>query len=433
MSHSRFLGLGIAFLAGIFLASPVLGQASKDKDLLDQVKKRNEIAAQKLEADVKDALTEAQKLAGSDPAKAVDLLKKVQGQLEADQLLTPGRRDLLTRQIRDRIKTAQVEGDKAGDRTKTDNERFARTDIQKKEAERTAGETQQINRVLQYITALQKDGKTAEAKKAAEELLQRYPNALAGQAANSNSTVIDQVHALRNLKSEQANRYVGAMTDVSRSALPPIGDVEFPKDWAQKMKNRVDINKPVLSAKEKDILKALGTPIPVDFKETPFNDAIQYLSDKIGQPILLDKAALNEAQVTSETPVTLQIKGITTRTALRKILGDLGLAYVVKNETIQVVTEKQAKESMVVRTYFLGSLLAGGGLNDTGIRFNPWVDQQQAMQNVVNIVQMIQNSVDPSSWQSNGGSGTIMFHAPTMSLIVRQTAEVHAMLGGMMR
>jgi hypothetical protein len=43
---------------------------------------------------------------------------------------------------------------------------------------------------------------------------------------------------------------------------------------------------------------------------------------------------------------------------------------------------------------------------------------------------MIQTSVDPQSWQANGGNGSIVFNAPSMSLIIKQSAEVHALLGG---
>ena len=43
---------------------------------------------------------------------------------------------------------------------------------------------------------------------------------------------------------------------------------------------------------------------------------------------------------------------------------------------------------------------------------------------------MVTNSLDPMSWQGKGGNGTIGFNIPTMSLIVRQSAEVHLMIRG---
>jgi len=88
---------------------------------------------------------------------------------------------------------------------------------------------------------------------------------------------------------------------------------------------------------------------------------------------------------------------------------------------------------MVVRTYYLGDLLAGGMFTQAGIMFNPGLDQYQAMQNVLNIIGIIQSSIEPQSWQANGGQGSITFSGGQMGLIIRQSAEVHGMLGGMLK
>jgi hypothetical protein len=45
------------------------------------------------------------------------------------------------------------------------------------------------------------------------------------------------------------------------------------------------------------------------------------------------------------------------------------------------------------------------------------------------IVEMIKGSVDPNSWRDNGGEGTIVFDPRTLSIIVKQTSEVHSILG----
>ena len=51
--------------------------------------------------------------------------------------------------------------------------------------------------------------------------------------------------------------------------------------------------------------------------------------------------------------------------------------------------------------------------------------QLQMMQNAATLIALIQTTIEPSSWQVNGGPGTIFFHAPTLSLVVRQTSEFH--------
>src|SRR5262249_39319550 len=99
---------------------PVAAQAPKN-DLIDQIKQRNEIAAQKIEAEVRDALADAQKRSAADPISVLERLKSVLAQLETDRALTGARRDLLTRQIQARIKTAEVEAEKLGKKNNDTN------------------------------------------------------------------------------------------------------------------------------------------------------------------------------------------------------------------------------------------------------------------------------------------------------------------------
>ena len=86
---------------------------------------------------------------------------------------------------------------------------------------------------------------------------------------------------------------------------------------------------------------------------------------------------------------------------------------------------------MIVRTYYLGDLLGSGGIGNTfgfplGSATNTALVTQQANQ----IIESLESTVEPASWQKNGGTGTIAFNAQMMALIVRQSAEVHAMLAG---
>ena len=57
-------------------------------------------------------------------------------------------------------------------------------------------------------------------------------------------------------------------------------------------------------------------------------------------------------------------------------------------------------------------------------------DQAQLAQNVQIIIDMITQSVDPSSWMGKGGLGVVGYNIPTQSLIIRQSAEVHNMIRG---
>jgi len=123
---------------------------------------------------------------------------------------------------------------------------------------------------------------------------------------------------------------------------------------------------------------------------------------------------MEEVGVTYDSPVSVNVKGVTARFVLRKILGDLGLTFVIKDEVIEVMTPKKAQDMMVVRTYYVGDLVA-----------NRW----QAAQ----IIDLIQSTIDPESWKANGGAGTIAYHPLTRSLVIKQSAEFHGVLSGGLR
>jgi len=45
------------------------------------------------------------------------------------------------------------------------------------------------------------------------------------------------------------------------------------------------------------------------------------------------------------------------------------------------------------------------------------------------LVELIEATIAPSSWDTNGGAGTIRYFGPLRVLVVRQTSEVHRQLG----
>jgi hypothetical protein len=420
--------LGWAFAVGLLGASPAAAQATGQRgdDLLDQTRRAQAVAAQRVESKVRDALLDAQKLSAKDSTRAIERLREALSLLESDAVLTERRRETLKRVVRDRIRVTEAESDQAAKESIERNESRALTDSRRSEADRQAVDQAAIAQALANIRELRSAGKIEEANRLANELATRYPANAAVQSSRRSTSILEQIATQQQMRADRDRRIAAVGLDVQRSATPPAGDVEFPKDWAEKTKNRAKSLNP-LTAKEKAILQALNSPITVNFKNSRFEDVIEYLSTVLRQPIILDRNALEEAQVTYDSPVTVHVKGVGVRTLLRKILSDYGLSYVVKDETIQVVSAAKAKDMMITRSYYLGDLIAGQG---NGFFFGAaGFDQVQTLQNIARIIETIQSSVEPASWQANGGLGTISFNPATLSLVIRQSAEIHGMIG----
>lgn len=91
-------------------------------------------------------------------------------------------------------------------------------------------------------------------------------------------------------------------------------------------------------------------------------------------------------------------------------------------KTINITSPDRAKETMTTRAYPIGDIIGNMNMNLPG-NYN----QSVFIQNVQNIINSIM-ALDPKSWQPEG-AGSIVFEPSTMSLIIRQTAEFHFMVG----
>jgi hypothetical protein len=316
--------------------------------------------------------------------------------------------------------------------TQGEIDKAIRTYSDRLDDDKTKAEQKRLADSLKELLDLQAAGKLEAARAKSKEIAREFHGSPAAQATYITMSSMDTLVAFRTIKNDKEKGVIGVQRGIDRSAVPPTKDMEFPPDWKEKTKKRPPAGQVPLSAKEKAIVAALSRPISVDFKGDRFEDVMQYLSTLINQPILLDRGDLKDASIDYETPVNLSVKGVTLRTILRKILGEYGLTYIVKDETIQVVSQAKARETMVIRAYPVGDLLGvGGGPGDPLTNFfGPGVGQIARMQNAANLLRTIQNTVEPNSWQINGGPGTIAFDYATMSLIVKNSAEVHAMIGG---
>lgn len=53
-------------------------------------------------------------------------------------------------------------------------------------------------------------------------------------------------------------------------------------------------------------------------------------------------------------------------------------------------------------------------------------------QNVNELIALIESTIAPDSWESRGGNGSISYFSTLKVLVVRQTAEVHRQVGGLL-
>jgi hypothetical protein len=105
--------------------------------------------------------------------------------------------------------------------------------------------------------------------------------------------------------------------------------------------------------KSRATLKKLEEPIPMAFaNETPLEDVLKYIKQATttptyrGIPIYVDPKGLNEAEVTLQSPVIMDLDGIPLRTSLRLILKQLGLAYCIRDGVLIISSVADIHEEL---------------------------------------------------------------------------------------
>lgn len=408
------------------LAVSVAPAQAPPKDSVDLAKQKLQIAEATLASEVSETVRTSTSLARSgSPELAVRKLRELSGKV-AGAVVSETKRAELAKQIDDAIATINGTPPKAVT-PKYDPalaERVIKSDKNQKLVEAARLETKEVDEAISGIALDIDAGRKAEAQKKLAAVASKYPNNPAVIYLTGQQTNADAIQVARDLTKLSSDRFAKALNDVQRSAIPPSGDIEFPKDWPQKMELRRKLNAPKLTAEEEKLLKSLETPIKGGLKDAPFQEAVQLLSTAIDQKIFVDSKSLEARGVNLDDKVDVP-GGLTARSALRIMLQSKGLTFVLRDNVIQVVTVEEAKKQCVARAYDVRDLVASNMVGNVG----PWgayMDYQATAANAQIIIDAIQRGVEPSVWEGAGGVGSITFHYPTMSIIVRAPSEVHA-------
>ncbi len=118
-----------------------------------------------------------------------------------------------------------------------------------------------------------------------------------------------------------------------------------------------------VSTGERKIREALAavTP-PIEFTDTSLKDVVEYLKDAVRIEIQLDAAGLKDAGVDPDQQVTKNIRGMSLRSALKLLLDDLQLKYVIHNEVLLITspTKAESDEFMETKAYPVTDLVVPG-------------------------------------------------------------------------
>ena len=278
------------------------------------------------------------------------------------------------------------------------------------------------------------------------------------------------------------------LTSVEEALIPFDGEIEYPdakkwKDLTAKRKGRYRTDVRTRSEQELRIEKSLTREVSLHFENTPINEVVKHLMTLADVNIHIDKAGLEEEGVETSTPVTIDVDGIQLKSALNLMLEPLRLGYTIRNDVLQITSQIKRAGELTPVTYPVQDLVipipnfvpsgevgmqssgsANSGTSTSGFpgqlsvsvgspqksagtafaaiddrperqrdNFSPFGSSGQdgqmkgggAQADFTALIQLITQTVAPDSWQEVGGAGTIQPFNTTLSLVVRQTQQVH--------
>jgi hypothetical protein len=166
---------------------------------------------------------------------------------------------------------------------------------------------------------------------------------------------------------------------------------------------------------EARINAALDEPCELDFAEQPLSDVMDKLGEAHHVRIHLDSKALTDAGVGSDTPITRSITGVSLRTALKLLLSELDLTYLIRHEVLMITSKTEAENMLTTKVYPVFDLVVR----------SPDAPPSVPALNFRSLIDNITANLAPTTWDEVGGPGAILSFTNAGALVISQTMEVH--------
>ncbi|RCS54678.1 hypothetical protein DTL42_05995 [Bremerella cremea] len=345
-------------------ASAPLNLGSDDGAFLRETdinKVRNE---QVIVAEITDRLRQARDDMATDPAGVSNALKLLLKQLERVPDMSGDVRGRLRNQIVAALRESQgltrfVESrrNEAAEREAIARERQALT-------EKLVRDEDRARVIMEMFDALMDEGKYVEAREAALDVRSMDPTNQAAVAGYDNSEIVGTYRETMALREQRYNRYIATMMQAEISSVPfpdepPIvyPDADFWEEIYYRKEKYGSVDLASTGTAEQKIFQQLDAETKIQFIDTPLEDVVNYLKTLHGIEIQIDNRALEDLSLTSDMPVTRNIEGISLRSALRLMLKELDLTYIVANEVLMITTQEEADSELITKVYPVADLV----------------------------------------------------------------------------
>lgn len=151
----------------------------------------------------------------------------------------------------------------------------------------------------------------------------------------------------------------------------------------------------------------------LEFNEEPLENIVNFLQDEYDIPIQLDIPALEDAGMTTDEPLHVNLRNVSLKSALRLMLKTKNLTYMIRDEVLIITTPEEAEAELVACVYDVRDLIGAS-------------TSEKELQGLVDV---IVSCVASESWAKNGGGEAQIKPIRSGLLVVSQTQAVHEEIG----
>ena len=349
---------------------------SQEGALLDDVEQEKRVFSQMLRREVENTVIDARRQMRNAPELAGQQLKLALQNVDRSTELNPATRAQLTDKLQTALREVQraaaIKDELDAEREESLAAARERQMLNARLARRQEKEKQLVERFMSLID----EKRFGEAEELAGILEETDPEGVVPRVADVWGR-LDREYYLQNVA--RLARWKGYsdtlyQVDVSAIPFPDEPPIVYPdaKVWEdltvrRKKSSAVDLKKKG-SADEK-IEEALNSPLlgtGLQFNDVPLEQVVASLRDQYGIEVQIDTPALDDISLDPQEPVTADYRGISLRSALRLMLSQLQLTYVIRDEVLMITTPEEAETELVVKVYPVADLVLPIELPDIG-------------------------------------------------------------------
>jgi type II secretory pathway component GspD/PulD (secretin) len=464
--------------------------ATPEKDILKNAAAMRVVQYQVLRKEGLDVQTAArEKFQAGQTEEALRLLQDYLARLDDVRNLDAGQLAGLRKPVENRlqqfklmkIQTEFANADKAVAETKL-NDRSKRLLAEESKQKK-------ISDLMKQCNGLIKDQKFDDAYRLAMVAKEMDPDNEAITALVQIAKMRSRVKEAQDIKDGREREWLDIMNDNDRPGAPVTSRDPLFVDpqFLERGKKRQSLDT-ILSRKTPGMLEVerrLLTPVNINFKDVPLRGALDDLKQTYNLNVVFDENAVRNAPISLDRPVTLQLQGLSLKTALDLLLRNLNLTYVVKDGYVDITTKENAKGQLVRRVYQVWDLVipspnsagapqagqpqsqaqppgyaptplvpygmsAGGSPvgSPTGgpsgfaldgapggapnLSNGTWVRSRMQTREDA-LIKLITSTVEPLSWSDQGSSGTIDYFPMTGTLVINQTLDIQEQVADLLQ